>query len=59
MIANVFTKLPRVGDAVVGEISTGKVKFITADSFNSEELSDDYERIGAVYNRRGRKVKIV
>nr|DAW64008.1 MAG TPA: protein of unknown function DUF3988 [Caudoviricetes sp.] len=59
MITNVFIKLPRVGDAVVGEISTGKVKFITADSFNSEELSDNYERIGAVYNRRGRKVKIV
>ena len=59
MITNIFTNLPKVGDAVVGERSTKKVKFITLESFDKASLGSDYETIGAVYNRRGRKVKIV
>lgn len=59
MITNIFTALPKVGDAVVGERSTKKVKFITLESFDNASLGSDYETIGAVYNRRGRKVKIV
>mgnify|MGYP004511534283 CR=1 FL=1 len=59
MITNIFTNLPKVGDAVVGERSTKKVKFITLESFDNASLGSDYEAIGVVYNRRGRKVKIV
>lgn len=59
MITNIFTNLPKIGDAVVGERSTKKVKFITLESFDNASLGSDYETIGAVYNRRGRKVKIV
>lgn len=59
MITNIFTALPKVGDAVVGERSTKKVKFITWESFDNASLGSDYETIGVVYNRRGRKVKIV
>ena len=59
MITNIFTNLPKIGDAVVGERSTKKVKFITLESFDNASLSSDYETIGVVYNRRGRKVKIV
>lgn len=59
MITNIFTTLPKVGDAVVGERSTKKVKFITLESFDNASLGSDYETIGVVYNRRGRKVKIV
>ena len=59
MITNIFTNLPKVGDAVVGECSTNKVKFITLESFDNASLGSDYETIGVVYNRRGRKVKIV
>lgn len=59
MTTNIFTNLPKIGDAVVGERSTKKVKFITLESFDNASLGSDYETIGAVYNRRGRKVKIV
>ena len=59
MITNIFTNLPKIGDAVVGERSTKKVKFITLESFDNASLGSDYETIGVVYNRRGRKVKIV
>lgn len=59
MVTNIFTNLPKVGDAVVGERSTKKVKFITLESFDNASLGSDYETIGVVYNRRGRKVKIV
>lgn len=59
MITNIFTALPKIGDAVVGERSTKKVKFITLESFDNASLGSDYETIGVVYNRRGRKVKIV
>ena len=59
MITNVFTKLPKVGDAVVGELATKKVKFITAESFSLVTLNTSlYETIGVVYWRKGRKVKI-
>ena len=57
MITNIFTALPKIGDAVVGERSTKKLKFITLESFDNASLGSDYETIGAVYNRRGRKVK--
>lgn len=59
MTTNIFTNLPKIGDAVVGERSTKKVKFITLESFDNASLGSDYEAIGVVYNRRGRKVKIV
>lgn len=59
MITNIFTNLPKIGDAVVGERSTKKLKFITLESFDNASLGSDYETVGAVYNRRGRKVKIV
>lgn len=59
MITNIFTNLPKIGDAVVGERSTKKLKFITLESFDNASLGSDYETIGAVYNRRGRKVKTV
>ena len=58
MITNIFTNLPKIGDAVVSERSTKKVKFITLESFDNASLGSDYEAIGVVYNRRGRKVKI-
>lgn len=59
MVTNIFTALPKIGDAVVGERSTKKLKFITLESFDNASLGSDYETIGVVYNRRGRKVKIV
>lgn len=59
MITNIFTNLPKIGDAVVGERSTKKLKFITLESFDNASLGSDYETVGVVYNRRGRKVKNV
>lgn len=59
MVTNIFTALPKIGDAVVGERSAKKLKFITLESFDNASLGSDYETIGVVYNRRGRKVKIV
>lgn len=59
MIANIFTKIPKIGDAVVGELSTGKVKFIEGESFVLSSLdASAYETIGVVYARKGREVKI-
>ena len=54
---NIFTKSPQRGDAVVGNKATGKVEYITAESFNPDSLSStQYEMIGVVWARRGKKV---
>ena len=54
---NIFTKSPQQGDAVVGNKATGKVEYITAESFNPDSLSStQYEMIGVVWARRGKKV---
>lgn len=59
MNTNVITRIPKIGDAVVGELATGKVKFITSESFSLASLdASAYETIGVVYARNGRKVKI-
>ena len=59
MDKNVFTKLPKRGDIVVGNKSTGKLCFITLASFEDVSLSDTYERIGVVASRTGKKVLYV
>lgn len=56
MDKNVFTKLPKRGDIVVGNKSTGKLGFITLASFEDVSLADTYERIGVVASRTGKKV---
>lgn len=59
VMTNQFTGNPQRGDAVVGNTTTGKVEYITADSFSLSALSSNYETIGAVFKRYGRKVGIV
>lgn len=56
MATNVFTTLPKSGDAVVGV--DGKVKFICKETYNESALSSSIERIGSVICRRGQLVKI-
>lgn len=58
-MTNIFTLNPQWGDAVVGNLTTGKVEYIKADSFDLTSLPSNYETIGAVFIRRGRKVYTV
>lgn len=58
-MTNIFTLNPQWGDAVVGNLTTGKVEYIKADSFDLASLPSNYETIGAVFIRRGRKVYTV
>ena len=55
-----FTRLPERGDAVLGDLTTGKPVFLKADSFAA--LSDIdltlYEIIGVVAGREGDKVLV-
>ena len=60
MATNIFTKNPVWGDAVVGNLVTGKPEFITSESFDPTALdSNTYETIGAVGGRFGREVLVV
>lgn len=59
VMTNQFTGNPQRGDAVVGNTTTGKVEYITADSFSLSALPSNYETIGVVFKRYGRKVGIV
>ena len=56
-----FTRLPKRGDAVLGELATGNVLFVQQDSFAAASDIDAtlYEIIGVVANREGKKVLIV
>lgn len=57
---NIFTKNPVWGDAVVGNLATGKPEFITSESFDPTALdSNTYETIGAVGGRYGKEVLVV
>ena len=57
---NVFVKFPKKGDVVVGELATGKVKFVKLDTYNNSTLSTSaYERIGVVGRRTGNEVLII
>ncbi len=58
-MTNMFTGNPQRGDAVVENTTTGKVEYITAGSFSLSDLPSDYETIGAVFKRYGRKVGVV
>ncbi len=53
---NIFTLNPQWGDAVVGNLTTKKVEYIKADSFDADSLPSNYETIGAVFCRRGKAV---
>lgn len=58
MNTNIITNNPKIGDAVVGNLLTGKVEYIKGESFSLAALNSSvYETIGAVYGRRGRQVK--
>lgn len=60
MATNIFTKNPVWGDAVVGNLATGKAEFITSESFDPTALDTNaYETIGAVGGRFGREVLVV
>lgn len=60
MATNIFTKNPVWGDAVVGNLATGKPEFITSESFDPTALdSNTYETIGAVGGRFGKEVLVV
>lgn len=60
MATNIFTKNPVWGDAVVGNLATGKPEFITSESFDPTALdSNTYETIGAVGGRYGKEVLVV
>lgn len=56
-----FTRIPNRGDAVLGDLNTGKVVFLRQDSFSSAADIDGtrYEIIGVVAKREGKKVLIV
>lgn len=59
MNTNIITNNPKIGDAVVGNLLTGKVEYIKGESFSLAALNlSVYETIGAVYGRRGRQVKV-
>ena len=55
-----FTRQPRRGDAVLGNLETKKEVYVRQESLNSESDIDTskYEIIGVVVARRGRKVLI-
>lgn len=60
MATNIFTKTPVWGDAVVGNLATGKPEFITSESFDPTALDTNaYETIGAVGGRFGKEILIV
>lgn len=60
MVKNVFVKVPKIGDAVVGNRSTKEILFITHESFFLQDLNQNkYEIQGVVGARYGREVKII
>ena len=60
MVKNVFVKVPKIGDAVVGNRSTKEILFITHESLSVTDLDKDkYEFEGVVGYRYGREVCIV
>ena len=57
---NRFTKLPKTGDAVVGELATGQVRFIPLEELDYDRLDQSaYETIGTVAFRHGNRVLVV
>ena len=57
---NRFTKLPKTGDAVVGELATGQVRFIPLEDLDYDRLDKaSYETIGTVAFRHGNRVLVV
>ena len=57
---NRFTKLPKTGDAVVGELATGQVRFIPLEELDYDRLDKvAYETIGTVAFRHGNRVLVV
>jgi len=59
IMANTFIALPSRGDIVVGELATGKVKFITLATFDLSLLDTTiYETIGVVVRRERYKVLV-
>jgi len=57
---NLFIKYPEKGDIVVGELSTGSVKFIKLSTYSDANLNTSlYEKIGVVARRTGNEVLIV
>lgn len=57
----VFTKAPKRGDAVIGDLTTKEVLFLRGDALvNANEIdATKYEIIGGVAHRRGDEVLIV
>ena len=57
---NRFTRLPKTGDAVVGELATGQVRFIPLEDLDYDRLDKAaYETIGTVAFRHGNRVLVV
>ena len=62
MAVNIFVKLPKRGDIVVGDTGAKKVRYIAEDTFDKTDLTTHYssfEIIGVVYRVRGKKVDIL
>lgn len=56
---NVITKYPKRGDAVVENLTTMQIEYITAESFNPNTLGADRVPIAVVFAVEGKKVYIV
>ena len=60
MANNIFVRVPKRGDAVVGRLSDKKIFYISAESYVPSELdSSVWETQGVVSHRDGREVSIV
>lgn len=59
MATNVFVRVPKIGDAVIGHKTTKKIGFISLDTFDLASLNTEvYEIEGVVYKTYGKWVKV-
>ena len=57
-MTNRFTNNPQWGDAVVGNLTTGKVEYIKGETLGTSALGSGYETIGVVVRRTLGKVLV-
>ena len=57
-MTNRFTNNPQWGDAVVGNLTTGKVEYIKGETLDTSALGSGYETIGVVVRRTLGKVLV-
>ena len=57
-MTNRFTNNPQWGDAVVGNLTTGKVEYIKGETLDTSALGSGYETVGVVVRRTLGKVLV-